>query len=468
MSSPIRPCHFIGCLMNDTRNDDEAIKEFLSGVGQAIRWLFNCVLDFPLVFIELGIVIVAWSNFASEQYLSAFIVLLAGTGVVLLIKPKLTNEYLRRKARRKTLAVMRKSLYKEQDGLDASRFVKVKRTRMKGVFHLKLKTPIGRSDKDVMSLMPDIAAALRLQTILELDDDPRAGVVVVVLGLISPLDTDLDGSQAQVLNLTPYERTDPYLWLEVGVDAGGHPFSVPLFLEEGGSVRSLHAGTSGAGKSSIVRQQLLQATLNPFIDVVVVDGKGSEFGDFEPHISMYATNKVQFFDVLRFLEDEVKRRGQVLNENKRQAWERFSNSWNNHDDGNFLLFVWDEIGVILAGLPMKETIEVQSRLYGVFSVARSLGISVILSSQTFRSDILDTKTRDNCFDLAIGFKTNSPQESNYLGFSLEDDIRPDKIAGKLLKTGRTSSVGQFASRGVRNAYGKSFFITDNQIREALF
>lgn len=452
---------------NKSTNDDEAIKDFLTGVGRFVRWLFNAFLDFPLAFVEMGIAITAWAFFADGQHLLALTVAIVGTGLVMLIKPKMTNEYLRRKARRKTLAVMRKSFYRLEDGLDASRFIRVKRTRMKGVFHLKLKTPTGRSDKDVMSLMPDIAAALRLQTILEVDDDPRAGVVVVVLGLISPLDADLDGSQAQVLNLTSAQQNDPYLWLEVGVDATGHPFSLPLFLEEGGSVRSLHAGTSGAGKSSIVRQQLLQATLNPFIDVVVVDGKGSEFGDFEPHISMYATNKAQFFDALRFLEEEVKRRGQVLNENKRQAWERFSNSWNNFDDGNFLLFVWDEIGVILAGLPMKETVEVQSRLYGVFSVARSLGIAVILSSQTFRADILDTKTRDNCFDLAIGFKTNSPQESNYLGFTLEDEIRPDKITAKLMKSGRTSSVGQFATRGIRNTYAKSFYITDNQIRNEL-
>lgn len=452
---------------NKQKTDDEAIKEFLTEVGQSVRWLFNCFLDFPLVFVQLGIVIVGWVGFLNQQYFWALFMVIAGTGAVLLIKPRLANEYLRRKARRKTLAIMTKSFYRPEDGLDASRFIKVKRTKMKGVFHLQLKTPLGRCDKDVMSLMPGIAAALRLQTILEVDEDPRAGVVVVVLGLISPLDADLDGSQAQVLNLTPHQQQDPYLWLEVGVDASGRLFSLPLFLEETGSVRSLHAGNSGAGKSSIVRQQLLQASLNPYIDVAIVDGKGSEFGDFEEHSLIYAKNRAEFFDVLRFLEDEVKRRGEVLNANKRQTWERFSNSWNNYDDGNFLLFVWDEIGIILGGLSAKETMEVQSRLYGVLSVARSLGIAAIFSSQTFRSDILDTKTRDNCFDLAIGFKTNSPQESNYLGFSLEEDIRPDKIKGKLLETGRTSSVGQFASRGIRSAYGKSFFISDKEIRNKL-
>lgn len=452
---------------NKSTNDDEAIKEFLTGVGQSIRWLFNLFLDFPLVFVWLGIVAFAYSKFQAKQDFFAWVLLVAGTAAVLFLVPKFGNEYLRRRARRKTLAVMRKSIYRHEDGIDASRFIKVKRTPMKGVFRLELKTPIGRSDKDVMALMPSIKSASKLQEILELDDDPRAGTVAVILGHISPLNADLDASQAQVLNLTPVERSDPYLWLEVGVDAAGRPFSLPLFLEEGGSVRSLHAGTSGAGKSSIVRQQLLQATLNPFIDVVIVDGKGSEFADFEPYTSMFARSRSEFFEVLRFLEGEVKRRADELRENKLQAWERFSNSWNNTDDGNFLLFVWDEIGVILAGLPTREAIEVQQRLYGVFSVARSLGIAVILSSQTFRSDLLDTKTRDNCFDAAVGFKTNSPQESQYLGFSLDDDIRPDKITGKLMKSGRTSSVGQFAIRGLHKTYGKSFYISDEQIRREL-
>lgn len=453
--------------MNNKRNDDEAIKEFLTGVGQSIRWLFNFVLDFPLLVLELGIILIAWAGFTNKQYLFAFLVAIAGTGLVLLLKPKLKNEYLRRKARRKTLAVMKKSYYKPEDGLDAARYIRVKRTPMKGVFRLELRTPLGRTDKQILAIVAEVSAALRLQKVLELDDDPRAGVVAVVLGLISPLDVHLEASKAPVLNLSAADRSNPYFWLPVGVDATGAPFTLPLFLQEGGAVRSLHAGTSGAGKSSIVRQQLLQATLNPYIDVVVVDGKGSEFPDFEKHISMYATDRAGFFDALRYLESEVKRRAQVLRHNKLEGWDRLSNSWNHEDDGNYLFFLWDELGVILGGMPMKEAMEVQSRLYGVFSVARSLGISVLLSSQTFRADTLDTRTRDNCFDVAVGFKTNSPQESQYLGFSLEDEIRPDKISGQVLEKGNTSSVGQFATKGIRRTYGKSFYITDEQIRNQL-
>lgn len=453
--------------MNKQNNDDEAITEFFIAIGLFIRWLFNSLWDFPLVWLATVNTAIAFWFFYHEDHLVALLIAVATCSAILLLRKPMRNEYLRRKARRRTIRVMRKSFYRPEDDVDASRYIKVKNTPMKGVFRLNLKTPIGRSDKDVMSLMPDIEASLRVQKIIEVDDDPRAGVVSVMLCFVSPLDADLDGSQAEVLNLTELDRNDPFHWLKVGVDATGNPFELPLFLEEGGSVRQLTSGMSGAGKSSIVRQQLLQATLNKHVDVVVVDGKGSEFADFEPHIEMYASTKAGFFDVLRFLEAEVKRRGELLRHHKLTQQHRFSNSWNHHDDGNFLLWVWDELGVILAGLSTKEGIEVQSRLYGVLSVARSLGIATILSSQTFRADLLDTKTRDNCFDAVIGFRTNTPQESQYLGFSLEDDIRPDKIKGNYLKSGRTESVGQFATRGIKNTYGKSYFISDEQIRNCL-
>ena len=417
-----------------------------------------------LVTVNVLIGVWLWNRSAS---VSSVVLALATIALIVFLRKPLRNEFLRRKARRRTIHVMRKSFYKVEDGFDPSRFIKVKRTPMKAVFRLNLKTPIGRSDKDVMSLMPDIEASLRLQKVIEIDDDPRAGVVSVMLCFVSPLDADLDGSEAQVLNMTVKQKDDPFHWLSVGVDATGHPFELPLFLEEGGSVRQLTSGMSGSGKSSIVRQQLLQATLNKHVDVVIVDGKGSEFADFEQHVEMYARSKAEFFDVLRFLEAEVKRRGEVLRHNKLTQSYRLSNSWSHRDDGNFLLWVWDELGVILAGLTTKEAIEVQTRLYGVLSVARSLGIATILSSQTFRADLLDTKTRDNCFDVVIGFRTTSPQESQYLGFTLDDDIRPDKIRGNYLKSGRTDSVGQFATRGIRNTYGKSYFITDSQIRAKL-
>lgn len=453
--------------MKDNKKEEEALRDFFVGLGQFSRWVLNSCLDFPLVWFSLiGVGVSLWLFLGEHWFFSGLVVVITAGGVVWL-RPLLGNFYLRRKARRLTIRVMRKSLYREEDGMDASRFLKVRRTPTAGVFRLEMATPIGRSDTDVMALMPDIAAALRLENVLDLDDDPRAGVVAVMLCFTSPLVSDLDASQAEVLNLSEQQRNDPFHWLTVGVDGGGRPFALPLFLLEGGSVRTLTAGMSGSGKSSIVRQQLLQATLNPNITVVVVDGKGSEFADFGPHIEKYASNKAEFFEVLRFLEDEVRRRGEELRRNKLQQTTRLSNSWNHHDDGKFLLWVWDEIGVILAGLTAKENVEVQARLYGVLSVARSLGIAVILSSQTFRSDILDTKTRDNCFDLAIAFRTTSPQESQYLGFSLEDDIRPDKIRGEVLPSGRTSSVGQFATQGIRRTYGKSFFITDNQIRQEL-
>ena len=447
--------------------EDERLEQFLQEAWLWLKQIVIAHIDFPLVFMGIWLAIGIAFNFNSLGLITSVFIGFLYIGVVIYLMPRLKKHHYRRKARRRLLKVMGATLYKPEDGLNASRALKVRNGKFVGTVRAEISTPLGRSDDDVMSMLKSVESALRLERSITIDDDPRKGVVSVLLCFVSPLDNDLDSSTAPILHLTPEEVSDPYHWLPVGIDEEGKPFEFPLFLKEGGSVRNLTSGMSGAGKGSIVKQQLLQATLNPKIDVVIVDGKGSEFHEFESHANKYASDKVGFFEVLRYLEDEVRRRSLKLKLNKLQGKKRTSSSWNSEDDGNFLVWVWDELGIILAGLSSKEQLEVQQRLYGVLSVARSLGIAAILSSQTFRSDLLDTKIRDNCFDLLVGFRVQTLQESTYIGFSNLDRIRPDLIGGKLLKEGKSSTAGQFASKGIRNSYGKSYNLTDEQIRTAL-
>jgi hypothetical protein len=342
--------------------------------------------------------------------------------------------------------------------------LKVKATSTRGVFRVLLRTPLANNDEDLMRQLPAVASALGVVKLIPLDEDERAGYISVLFCFVDPLEAHLHGEDAPVLHLTDEEKQDPYLWLPVGIDGSGELYEAPLFLKEGGSVRSLHAGISGAGKSSVVVQQILQATQNPSIDVHICDGKGgSEFALFQPYAQSFAIDKASFFAQLRLLEAEVTRRSRILGENKAKDPNRFSSAWNVYDDGNLLLWVWDELGRIKGQMKMVEQAETDDRIYGIASVARSLGIAIIFSAQTFRSDILSTKTRDNCFDIAFGFQTNGIQESEYIGFSPTNDVRPDLIKGKLLKSGRTSTVGQFATRGLRSDYGKSYYISDVEI-----
>lgn len=263
-------------------------------------------------------------------------------------------------------------------------------------------------------------------------------------------------------------RDDPELWLPIGITAAGTPLEVPLWLPELGAVRSLNAGISGSGKSSIDKQRLLQAILNKYFDVYIIDAKGSEYGAFEPYAKHYATDKKSIWEQINLLDKLVSERAETLKANLQKGLPRYTDSWNYKDDGQHLYWKFDEIGRARSFLNVREQAEFEDKIFGIASVGRSLGISIDFTSQTFNYEILPPRIRDNCFDIAIGYQLGSFQESKYLGFTESDEVRPDLIKGKLLKSGRTSTVGQFAIRGLGpNTYGKSYFLSSQQIRTAL-
>jgi hypothetical protein len=401
---------------------------------------------------------------------------LAVVGVLLLAAMILgtVKAYPRLKKARYDAAVRRTVAQIVDDRLGTTNTLKtmtLSETAMEGVNKLSLRTPMGMTDAEVMNVMPYLQAHFQLVSISPQDLDPRAGIVDVLLMKVNPLDSKLDSSAAHVLNLTKDEVANPYTWLDIAVDGEGNSSPIPLFLAEGGAVRAMHAGMSGSGKSSIFKQQALFACMCPEIDVVFTDGKGSELGEFREYATSFVTGAdgyAAFEEQLTFLEQERDRRAQLLQENKLANSERYSDAWNIYDDGKLLVWFWDELGVIMAGLDSRQHSALQNRLYGLLSVFRSLGIAVVFSSQTFRSDLLDTKIRDNCFDVAVGFKMTNLQEARYVGFTEADDCRPDLIRGQLLRTGSWSCAGQFAARGLEgNVYGKTYYLSSKQIRHAL-
>jgi hypothetical protein len=338
-----------------------------------------------------------------------------------------------------------------------------------GIYQVDFTIPVGYINSQFMrNAVVEFEAALHFVQVVPLEIEQRKGFVSVLFCEVNPLDMDLDSADAPVLNMTKEELDNPYCWLGVGIDSLARPFELPMFLSDVGSVRMLTAGASGAGKSSIVRQRLLFAVMNPYIDVLVMDGKGSEFGLFKNHVQSYETTLEGFWKQLDFLEAEMTRRAEILSYNKEHQEERFSSTWNPQDDGNLLYWLWDELGAVMGRMSPAENKEAFKRIYGVTSIARSHGLAVEFSSQTFKADLLETRTRDNCFDLKLSFKQETLQEAVYIGFDSEDSIRPDLIQGKILRSGRWSSVGQFATKGVGSAtMGKSYYITDTQIKSAL-
>lgn len=356
------------------------------------------------------------------------------------------------------------------DGSDSKVGIKVLKTAVPGSYRVDFRTPRGKTDEQLMKQLEGLGSALALVRYMPLDLDERQGFVSILISFTDPLLEHLDSSKAQVLNLTDEELDDPGLWLEVGIYADTEPMEVPWWLPELGAVRNMTAGASGTGKSSIQKQRLLFACLSPHFEVALCDGKGTEFDLFKPYSDFYAFggSSSEFFAWIRFLEQKVLEHKEILNASKASGVPRKYEVFNPYDDGKIVVAVWDEIGATMGGLDTKQYMEAENRLFAITSIARSLGIATNFSSQTFNSAVISTRIRDNTFDAAEGFKLANFQESKFIGFTEDDEARPDKIRGNLLKSGRTSSAGQVVLRGFgRNTYGKSYFITSEQIRSTL-
>lgn len=351
------------------------------------------------------------------------------------------------------VSVMKMGLYRNSHNVP--RMVKLSRTATPGITRADFVVPRNFADVDLLREMDVYQSALNLVRTTPLDDDPRAGFVTVLLCEVDPLEAHLDGLSAPVFHMTKEQECDPFHWLPVGIDSNGQPLERPMFLEEVGSVRSLTSGGSGTGKSSIFVQQLLQSVLNPNIDVLIMDNKGSEFFMFAPYVRHYGTTVEDFWEQIQILENEVKMRSLVLREAGDTQWSL--------KHGNFIRWSMDELVLLISRLDTGKgpgsVNDFNSRIGGITSVGRSLGIGVDFSSQTWKSGVLPTEIRDVHFNLKTGFRADTLQESVYLGFTSEDMVRPDLIRGNLLKSGRDSSAGQFATTGLGAAtYGKSYYL----------
>jgi hypothetical protein len=436
----------------------------IASLIRLFRWFASLHVRIPFHLGGAYVALISWDLVDAGSWLIALL-LVAGFAAAVWKLWKPWKAYrVRNSFRRGLFATMGATLWKD---LPAKRFAAVEFVSPV-VVRIRFTTPEGRTDSDVIKTFPAFRASLGLvDAIVIPDDNPYDGAVSVLFCRVSPLEQVLDGTLAPVLRSADVVE-DPYYWLPIGVDARGEAMEIPLFIREGGSVRQLCAGASGSGKSSILRQQLLQAVLCRHIEVIILDGKRSEFGAYEPYVEKYGRDAKDFWAQLRYLDEECSRRGEILNQNKLKDEPRESESWNHVDDGKFIVWVWDELGKIMSGFDGGQRFEAMNKLYGVLSIARSLGIAVIFSSQTFKADILTTQIRDNCFDLSLGYKMNSTQEAAYIGFDGDDAVRPDLIGGKLLKSGKFSTVGTFAMKGIgESTYGRSYFIPKGNLKKAL-
>lgn len=423
----------------------------------------------PLIWAAIWTFLTSWILINLNLGIIALLLILSVGTLFVLNRQKIRARVEAKKYRKKLTNLMKATLWQDCPDSLVEASLHVRETDSPMVKNIVMVNPSHTSDQQVIDAVQGrLTSTLKAyRSTVDHDDSPNDGRVTFRVLSDNPLASSLSGP-APVLSLTKAALDNPYSWLNVGISEDGSPAKIPLYLKEGGAVRALHSGTSGSGKSSVFTQLLLKAVLCPYIETCLIDGKGgSEFPLFKNHVERYAVDAKDFWEVINYLNSECDRRSALLAEHKLTQTGRLSDAWSHLDDGPLIAFFWDEMG-FLGGMSPSQQSEAQRKIFQIVSRCRSLGISVTISSQSFRSDLLDTSSRNN-FDARLGY-SNSRQEALYLGFSIASDneISPANIGGSLLPSGKLSTVGVFAMSGLgADIYSRSYYMSQEQIKDRL-
>jgi hypothetical protein len=358
--------------------------------------------------------------------------------------------------------------------VDPTKYIQVYE-RIPGVYLLVFDVIPPLTDEYLLRVMPPIVkTALRLNNVSELITDDTAGTRTLLASRINVLQDDIDEELVPIIT-SDATKLDPYLDIPIGVTNNGDEVALPMCGPEGTN-RVVISGKTGGGKSGPVRTCLMTWAAAPHVRTVILDGKGTEFAMFKQFADCFvsfpeerAAGVDRFFN---HIEAEKLRRQRILADHLFNSdlndEERHTDTWNHFDDGYYLIIVIDELSTMFGGMTTGEYKDFQARLKDVLSIGRSIGIGAIISSQSLRSDLLDTGIRNGMIDYRLGFPTNDDMESGFLGFPNDATVAPHLIPSGVDKNGNKIGRGQFVPRGLETRnYCKSYFVSTKRIRRYL-
>lgn len=237
---------------------------------------------------------------------------------------------------------------------------------------LDLHTPAGISPADVGRAAPAIAHYYRARDwelggcaegvalVLKDGTDPLAGAIV----------------PGQLSGAPSLENGCP-----VAVDRNGRTIDVPV-LES----NVLIGGIPKSGKSGLQTILLVGLAQIPNLALIGLDPKRVELSPWASRFSLVETQVSEMAPLLRKILEEIDRRYEVLQENRRKKWLP--------EDGPILALVVDELAQVTSSGDKKGDAERADLLRQIVAVGRAAGVFVSLATQKPSSDVVPTGLRD--------------------------------------------------------------------------
>lgn len=220
--------------------------------------------------------------------------------------------------------------------------------------------------------------------------------------------------------------------ITVGFDSEGAPVTIPW--PGSGGRHLLVGGSTGGGKSVLLRVIVSELAYCPNVELVLCDPKMIEFRGWaeRAHVARGAEATGAAFDAVYA---EMMRRYETIPDDDVE-WDDSMGPW--------IVLVVDELATLRRVGSSKEKAEREAKLELLISMGRAAGIGLVLATQRPSHEAMSTDVRDNC-RVRIGMGCESLQQASMvMGDSV--DVAPCHTIPESLNGGMFVRVDRRATR----------------------
>ena len=221
--------------------------------------------------------------------------------------------------------------------------------------------------------------------------------------------------------------TPDTLSVPIGEDVHGDPVTIDFSSSD--TPHLLIAGQTGSGKSvalEVILRGLCEWKNAEQLQLVLIDGKGTELVDFEdsPHVlGEIGWLPEDAIEVLGEAVDEMNRRYQIFKERRAKSLSQYNAAVAESERVPWRLVVLDEYGDLTSDPDDRKQIE--AFLKRIAQKGRAAGIHLIVATQKPSAEVLSTVVRSN-LPAQLALRVKSSTDSRII----LDEIGAETLAGK--------------------------------------